>query len=81
MSTLIYVSYFLASSHLLLCLQSWVDSTDSTAFLVFLIFGGMVGNAYFCSKFVKVGEVQRRFAVLVSCFSYFFCYILLLEQL
>ena len=32
----------------------------------------MVGNTYFCSEFIKVGEVQRRFAVLVSCFSYFF---------
>ena len=43
------------------------------------LFGEMVGNAYFCSKFIKVGEVQRRFAVLVSCFSYFFCYIQLLD--
>ena len=32
----------------------------------------MVGNTYFRSEFIKVGEVQRRFAVLVSCFSYFF---------
>lgn len=37
----------------------------------------MVGNTYFRSEFIKVGKVQRRFAVLVSCFSYFFCYILL----
>ena len=36
------------------------------------LFGEMVGKAYFCSEFIKVGEVQRRFAVLVSCFSYFF---------
>ena len=41
------------------------------------LFGEIVGNTYFRSEFIKVGEVQRRFAVLVSCFSYFFCYILL----
>lgn len=45
-------------------------------FFLFL-FGEMVGNTYFRSEFIKVGEVQRRFAVLVSCFSYFFGYILL----
>ena len=40
-------------------------------FFLFL-FGEMVGNTYFRSEFIKVGEVQRQFAVLVSCFSYFF---------
>ena len=40
-------------------------------FFLFL-FGEMVGNTYFRSEFIKVGDVQRQFAVLVSCFSYFF---------
>jgi len=57
--------------------RSWEVLSEKICKFFWVLFGGMVGNTYFCSEFIKVGEVQRRFAVLVSCFSYFFGYILL----